>query len=306
MEWTNEQQQAIASRGSSLVVSAAAGSGKTAVLVERIISLIACEGVDVERLLVVTFTRAAAAEMKSRIIARLTDIATTDISRGDRLNEQALKIDRASIGTLHAFCGEFLREHFNIVGIEPTFKTEEESVIQVIFDETLKETIESFFETGTADFLALADCWGGREGKGLTELVRKVYGAARNYPNPLLWLKSRTELFNFDDPERTQWYEELIENLADSISLALEYMQDALYIACLPGGPVQYAACMEAEKNSLESLTELLASKDMDGFKHILAGKQLFGRLPGLRQPDEKMKQCSARAKEQRDEAKKL
>ena len=114
MQFTEEQRRAIEARGTNLLLSAAAGSGKTAVLVQRVLSLIE-EGADVRRMLVVTFTRAAAAEMRERLAARLGEAA----AEGDaRLREQMLCLDRASISTLHGFCAEFLRANFEAAGVD--------------------------------------------------------------------------------------------------------------------------------------------------------------------------------------------
>jgi ATP-dependent helicase/nuclease subunit A len=305
MEWTNEQRLAIEARGGSLVVSAAAGSGKTAVLVERICGLVA-EGADLQRMLVATFTRAAAAEMKSRVAARLLEMQAEGKSDVKRLNAQALRIDRASIGTLHSFCGALLREHYNAVGIEPTFKTEEESVTRGLYDEALGETVDSFFEAGDPDFLALADCWGGRDGAGLAELVRKVYGAARNHPDPLGWLDEKVGLFFFEDPARTPWYAELLKGVRDNTALALECINEALRLARLPGGPAQYAECLERERDELAGLAEFTSAGDAEGFGRALGSNAVFGRLPQLRKADEAQKALGARIRERRDEAKKL
>ena len=119
--WTPEQQDAIEARVGTVLVSAAAGSGKTAVLVQRVIERLTdpVNPTDADRLLVVTFTRAAAAEMRARLAARLGEQA----SRGDeRLREQMLRLDRASITTLHGFCADFLRANFEAAKVDPAFR----------------------------------------------------------------------------------------------------------------------------------------------------------------------------------------
>ena len=120
-EWTREQRDAISDRGHSLIVCAAAGSGKTAVLVERIVSLVR-EGCPVEQMLVVTFTNAAAGEMRLRIGEALSRAALEDPAMG----EQAMALSRASISTLHRFCGNLLRENFQALGLDPALRIADE------------------------------------------------------------------------------------------------------------------------------------------------------------------------------------
>lgn len=116
MAWTQDQQRAIQARDENLLLSAAAGSGKTTVLVERVLSLIE-EGASVDRMLIVTFSRAAAADMKAKLTARLTRRAQEDLS----LAPQVEKVERASVCTLHAYCIDVLRNHFEAAGVDPTF-----------------------------------------------------------------------------------------------------------------------------------------------------------------------------------------
>jgi ATP-dependent helicase/nuclease subunit A len=304
MEWTVEQRQVIEARHSNLIVSAAAGSGKTAVLVERICSLVMSEGVDVERMLVATFTRAAAAEMRSRIVERLTHSAAADMTQSRRLNEQLQKIDRAPIGTLHSFCGDLLRQYYNFVGIEPSFKTEDESITAGIFDEALDESIDTFFEAGDCDFMLLADCWGGRDGDGLKQLVKRVYNAARNYPNYLLWLRDKVQLFNFTDGTDTPWYGELRSKLTSCIALAIESLDEAVKTASLPCAPQSYLPQLTEDRSALLQLLNLADTGNMIALSVSLNNQALFGRLPSWK--DTLKSGLGERVKESREEAKKL
>ena len=119
MRWTDEQARAIEARGGNLLLSAAAGSGKTTVLVERVLRLILEDGADVDRMLVVTFTRAAASDMRAKLSKKLAERAASGDSR---CREQMLRLERASITTLHAFCADFLRSHFEAAGVDPAFR----------------------------------------------------------------------------------------------------------------------------------------------------------------------------------------
>ncbi len=304
MKWTGEQSQVIRQRGCNLIVSAAAGSGKTAVLVERICSLVLQEGADLERMLIATFTRAAAAEMRERIVQRLIQAIDDNPIDGRRINDQLMKIDRSMIGTLHSFCGEILRQHYNAAGIEPTFKTEDDSITRGIFDEALEAVLDESFERGEADFLALADCWGGRAGGGLADLVRKVYTHARNQPNPLGWLAERAEYFSFTDAVATPWYEELCRKLTQTLVMAAEALDDAIRVASHPSGPQSYLPRLMEDREAVRALVTHAFARDMDALGQALANPGLFGRLPGWK--DTYGTGLGDLVKEQREEAKKL
>ncbi len=131
MGWTEEQLRAIEARGSNLLLSAAAGSGKTTVLVERVLRLILEDGADVDRMLVVTFTRAAASDMRAKLSKKLAEMAGS----GDvRCREQMIRLERASITTLHAFCADFLRTHFEIAGVDPAFRILDDPIQRRLMD----------------------------------------------------------------------------------------------------------------------------------------------------------------------------
>ena len=151
--WTQEQQDAIDARGGSLLVAAAAGSGKTAVLTQRILALCR-EGASVDRMLVVTFTNAAAAEMRARILAAFS----AEADAGDpAFAEQAALVERADICTLHRFCIGVLREHFQAAGVDPSFRLGDEAAVQVLRESALADAIDACYETGDPDFLALTE-----------------------------------------------------------------------------------------------------------------------------------------------------
>ena len=134
--WTQEQQQAIEDRGHSLIVSAAAGSGKTAVLVERIVRLVR-EGCPIDSMLVVTFTNAAAGEMRLRIGEALRAAARQE----PELAAQVTALSRADISTLHRFCGNLLREHFHALGLDPAFRIADEQECGVLARQAMEDAL---------------------------------------------------------------------------------------------------------------------------------------------------------------------
>ena len=155
MEWTRQQEAAIQARGSDLLVAAAAGSGKTAVLVERICALVR-EGTPIDNMLIVTFTNAAAAEMRQRI----TEAFERAGSEGDAfVASQSMRIEHASISTLHHFCITVLRTHFQSAGIDPSFRTGDDAQTQVLRENAMQDAIDACFESEDPDFMAFSECF---------------------------------------------------------------------------------------------------------------------------------------------------
>jgi len=178
--WTSEQLRAITDRGHSLIVCAAAGSGKTAVLVERIVQLVK-EGCDITQMLVVTFTNAAAGEMRARIGEALAKAA----KERPELAEQTMALSRASISTLHRFCGNLLREHFQALGIDPSFRIGDEQECGVLAQQAMEDALYACYDVGSDDFLAADACF---EQEELCELARELYVFMKTRPDPEAFL----------------------------------------------------------------------------------------------------------------------
>ena len=168
-KWTDQQRDAIADRGHSLIVCAAAGSGKTAVLVERIVQLVR-EGCPIENMLVVTFTNAAAGEMRQRIGEALSRAAREEPALG----EQVMALSRASISTLHRFCGSLLREHFQALAIDPGFRIGDEQECGVLSRQAMEDAIYSCYEVGSDAFLAADRCYAQEELGELAAVEREA------------------------------------------------------------------------------------------------------------------------------------
>ena len=190
--WTKEQQQAIELRGKSLLVAAAAGSGKTAVLVERIIQIISdtVHPVDLDRLLVVTFTNAAAAEMKERIGAAIQK-QLLENPMSEHLYRQSLLLSKTQITTLHSFCLDLVRQNFFRLGLDPQMKIADETENQLLLGETLDDLLEEYYsrEEGQAEFIALVDCYGGQEDEQLRAVLLELYEMSQSMARPQHWLK---------------------------------------------------------------------------------------------------------------------
>ena len=190
VKWTEEQQKVIDLRNRNILVSAAAGSGKTAVLVERIIQMLTDREhpVDVDRLLIVTFTEAAAAEMKERIREAIEKVLEADPGNAN-LQRQATLIHSAPITTIHSFCLSVIRDHFHVIDIDPGFRIAEEGELKLLKQDVLEELLEACYADGAEEFLEMAEKFGGgRNDKKLEEQILKLYEYSRSYPQPKRWL----------------------------------------------------------------------------------------------------------------------
>ncbi len=243
MRFTEEQTQAIRARGSNLLLSAAAGSGKTAVLVERVLSLIE-EGADVERMLVVTFTRAAAAEMRARLSARLSEQAAGD----GRLREQMMRLDRASITTLHGFCAEFLRANFEAAEVDPAFRVLDDAEDARMLEEAADEALEAAYADGGE---ALSRLDAGRGPKRVRELALRLYAFLGERPDPEAWLARALDVQN---APVDAWTDEIVRAARRAVETALAATRAAM---SNPGCPAHYAAAMEKDMQALGEMRDL-------------------------------------------------
>lgn len=206
VQWTEEQKKVIELRNRNILVSAAAGSGKTAVLVERIIRMLTDEvhPLDVDRLLIVTFTEAAAAEMKERIraaIEKALEARPEDV----HLQRQSTLIHSAHITTIHGFCLQVIREYFHVIDLDPGFRIAEEGELKLLKQDVLAEVLEACYAEGEPCFLELVEkLGGGRNDRKLEELVQELYKYSRSYPQPEKWLAECVENYQMCVPPQVQ------------------------------------------------------------------------------------------------------
>ena len=223
--WTKQQLEAMDATGSDLLVSAAAGSGKTAVLVERIIRKVtAAENpLDIDRLLVVTFTKAAAAEMSQRIGAAISKKLEEE-PQNTHLQNQLAYLSHADIKTIHAFCLQVIREYYDLLDIDPAAKTADPSEILLLQKEVLADLFEEWYEAAYPPFLRLLETYGEDTGDSrLKDLVLQIYEFAQGYPQPetLLWqMAERFQMQEEDGVDQCPW----IALIQESISHQTEYV----------------------------------------------------------------------------------
>lgn len=193
--WTNDQQNAIDAPVSNLLVTAAAGSGKTAVMAERIVKrILSGDGVDVDKLLVVTFTNAAASEIKERIHLKILE--QLDKNRNSALlNRQLALIDNASICTIHSFCLKLIKENFNALGIDPDVKTGDTNQVARLLDTAVDNVFGSYYDENDENFLHLIKLYSPKTDKRFAEIIKMIYNFSRTMPSPEKWRKSLCETY---------------------------------------------------------------------------------------------------------------
>ncbi|PRR75100.1 helicase-exonuclease AddAB subunit AddA [Neomoorella humiferrea] len=287
--WTDEQLNAINTRRGNLLVAAAAGAGKTAVLVERIIRRLTdpVAPISLENLLVVTFTEAAAAEMRQRIGAALEGAAARRPD-DENLRRQLLLLNRAHISTIHSFCLWVLRTYFYRLDLDPAFKVMDPAEADLLQLEVMDQVLEECFtaEPEGGPITELADSLGGRGDANLVDLVLKVWRFTRSLPRPETWLaETATCCYSGEGPlEKQIWYPEVKEALNLRLEEAEYYLRRAAKLAAGPGGPAVYLDNLIKEEELIKELR-----KELDLLSWGEVCKRLisftFGRLKPVRDP---------------------
>ncbi|MBM7565635.1 ATP-dependent helicase/nuclease subunit A [Paenibacillus sacheonensis] len=308
--WTDDQWRAIVTGGSNILVAAAAGSGKTAVLVERIIRKIAAD-TDVDRLLVATFTKAAAAEMKERIrIALEKELDKKPDS--DHLRRQLALMGRASITTLHSFCLDVIRRYYSLIGLDPGFRianeTEAELLRMDVLDELFEERYAELDGPDGGAFLALVDRFGGERGdEPLYALVLKLYNFAQSHPWPKAWLQAAAASFRVEDASelgRSEWVTSLGSAVALTLQGAESLLEQAMSIARLPAGPDAYGETFQDDLGVVRTLIGSVENSSWETWHEAFAAAS-FGKLKAQR-GDAGDKELQQQAKDLREQAKKM
>ena len=259
ISFTPEQQKVIDLHGCNILVSAAAGSGKTAVLVERIIQMVCNEAqpVDIDRLLIVTFTNAAAAEMRERIAAGITARLALN-PESEHIQRQATLLHNAQITTIDSFCLFLLRNHFNEIGLDPAFRIADEGEIKLLEQEVLKELLEESYAGGSGAFRFCVEyfCPGGRESV-LERHILNLSRYAASFPWPEEWLNQRKEDYQaatVEDLGTGKWGEYLIRHLERMVQGCIEKMRRVQALCHEPDGPHMFGELVDGELDQLERL----------------------------------------------------
>lgn len=298
MSWTNNQAQAIAARSGPLLICAAAGSGKTAVLTERVARLVADKQhpIAADKLLIVTFSNAAAAEMKERIAARLEQLLC-ERPEDEYLQKQVLDFGSATIGTIHAFCLSLVRENFQLLSLPPDLRVADERELSLLRREVLEELLAARYESGDSLFLETVELFSAARNDGqLLATVQKLYDFTRAHPFCRQWLAQKLALYQGDIPiERTPWGQAILKNVTAALRLHRAQMTAALRI--IDGDSALNSAYHEAfygDFLQLEALYKAVSEQSWDAA--VMAARGFtFQKLKPLRgyEDDEKKSRVS-------------
>lgn len=270
--WTEEQKAVIAHREGNLLVSAAAGSGKTAVLVEHVLSLILEENASLSSLVLMTFTEAAAEEMKERIKKRLEEHLQKGYDK--RILREIALLPTANISTIHAFCKRLIEENYAGLSIDAHFRIGDTGEMSLLQSDILEELLEEEYERKEESFLAFVDQFSmGKKDKGIEELILKLYNLASAMPFPKAYLQGLLE--EDSHTRREKWEKDLYIDMKSRLeNLSLLY-EEALDLCREPNGPIEY------EERILEEREQCLALVHTDSLEELVRGLEnlSFGRL---------------------------
>jgi ATP-dependent helicase/nuclease subunit A len=262
-KWTEDQLKAITTRGCNLLVAAAAGSGKTAVLVERIIRIITNENnpVDIDRLLVVTFTSAAAAEMRERIAAAISKALEVN-PNSKVLQRQLTLLSRANITTMHSFCLDVIKNYYHVIDLDPTFRIADETENTLLKLEVINDMFEDYYESENIEFRNLIEAYSGsRDDQRLKDIILDLYRFSMSGPWPEKWLVNNAERFNIETIEelnKTIWIGILKETISIEVTGYIKILEKAIDIIRDTEGLEPYEATFLDDLDMFKKVEESL------------------------------------------------
>jgi len=272
--FTPAQQQAIDCDATNILVSAAAGSGKTAVLTERILRHVQ-NGVSIDNLLVVTFTESASAEMRERIGKKLQDYNRHD---------QVARLSIAQISTIHSFCRKLVQENFQLVDIDPGFRVGDTAELSLIRAQVMNELFEAEYENSA--FLDLVDVYGGKTSDGrLDDLVRRIHDFMESAPFPLAKSKSYAQIFDIEDIAASPWAKIAREELVLVLQDVIFAIAQCIDIASAPDGPEKYLERLHENFYMLEDMQELANDAEFEEMYRVFTSLE-WGSLSTKKSPE--------------------
>ncbi|MFH7203397.1 helicase-exonuclease AddAB subunit AddA, partial [Staphylococcus aureus] len=274
--WTDAQWQSIYATGQDVLVAAAAGSGKTAVLVERIIQKILRDGIDVDRLLVVTFTNLSAREMKHRVDQRIQEASIADPANA-HLKNQRIKIHQAQISTLHSFCLKLIQQHYDVLNIDPNFRTSSEAENILLLEQTIDEVIEQHYDILDPAFIELTEQLSSdRSDDQFRMIIKQLYFFSVANPNPTDWLDQLVTPYE-EEEQQAQLIQLLTDLSKVFITAAYDALNKAYDLFSMMDGVDKHLAVIEDERRLMGRVLE-------GGFIDIpyLTGHEFGARLPNV------------------------
>ena len=267
-KWTKEQSEVISHRKGNLLVSAAAGSGKTAVLVEHVIDRLLDKEhpISLSSVVLMTFTEAAASEMKERIKARLKEAFLEN--RDPHIEREIAELPNANISTIDAFCKRLIEENYTSLGIEPNFRIGEKNELALLKEDIVEELLEEEYGKKEESFLSFVDRYStGKQDKGIQEIIVKLYYLATASPFPEKYLKALSE------NSSSAWKNYLLESIRKRVEEAIETLREAIRICTEEGGPSEYLATVEEDYQSLLRV-KAVRSSHKENTEEILERKE--------------------------------
>jgi len=279
INYTEEQKQVIHLRDRNLLVSAAAGSGKTAVLVERIIARITRDEhpISVDQLLIVTYTEAAASEMKERIHAAI-EKALRENPENQHLREQATLIHQAQINTIHKFCLNVLRDYFHVIDLDPGYRVIESGEATLLKQDTVKEVLEQAYLDATPEFVDFVESFAaGKDDQSLEDLILELASNANQYPNPQEWLDECIEKY---DTEKYDYFSESVQEAQRYLKGVKSLIEAAKSICETDDGPDAYLKAINADFDMVERMLGCTTFANLQSEFHTLKWTGLGSKKP--------------------------
>lgn len=282
--WTTDQQQAIDIRNKNILVSAAAGSGKTAVLVERILKLIEEKEASIDSMLIVTFTNAAAGEMKERIQKKLSqrikelgskkELEKEELELLSHLKDQTRKTSRASISTVHSFCIDLIRENFQLIDIDPSFRISNEATTAILRAKAGDGLFEKYYDLENQKFLNLVDTFGSEKSdKKLLEMVNQIYSFVQSQPYPEKWLLEVADFYKLEGSseaelissfEGTIWGKELRKIYQYGVEEIIVSCEKAIALCKRYPNPIGYIEALQDDLSQVLKMNQTLETSIRD------------------------------------------
>ena len=302
--WTDAQWRSIYAKGQDILVAAAAGSGKTAVLVERIIQRIIKDKVDVDRLLVVTFTNLSAREMKHRVDQRIQEASAED-PNNEHLKKQRIKIHQAQISTLHSFCLKLIQQHYDVLDVDPNFRTSSEAENILLLEQTIDEVLEQHYDNLNPDFIELTEQLSSdRNDNQFRSIIKQLYFFSIANPNPYKWLNELYEPYK-DELKQQKMLELLNELAMIFLKAGHEELQKSYDLYSMMENVEKQLEVVEAERQFIAMVLEgnILNTE-------VIVNHEFVSRFPSvttkIREANEGMEDALEDAKEHYDKYKKL
>lgn len=302
-EWSANQLRIIQERGKNIMVSAAAGAGKTSVLVERIFTLITDPklNIDIDRLLIMTFTKDAAGEMRERIIARLDDALVADPS-DKRLRRQKMLAHNARIVTIDSFCNSLVKEFYYLIDLDPAYRIGETPEITLISKTVLEDVLEDQFDKNDQAFLKLVECFSDKKNdRNIEKLIERLYSAASSAPDPIKWLKAlKGEYHPEGDIDSLEWMRFLKRHSDELLNEMLAGMKHALALICDDTRYEKVKALLTEEIRLYQNVLDCSTY----GERYDIISSAKFGRMNRPKDIENEMEFWEHRIQETRNAAK--